>query len=205
MPEPFPRQNRGVHGAARQSRLPVKRTLGKKDRSAALRIVVIYAFFSSMWIYLSDKAVGALINDQQTMVRISVLKGILFIILTSYLLYHLIARYLQAVRKTESDLRESEERLNKAQEIAHLGSWEYDVVDNVLTWSDEVYRIFGLRPRLFGATYEAFLEAVHPDDRPAVDAAYSGSLREGRDTYEIVHRIVRRASGEIRKVRAFQG
>ncbi|RPI36826.1 MAG: EAL domain-containing protein [Nitrospiraceae bacterium] len=97
-------------------------------------------------------------------------------------------------------LRESEKRLQRAQEIAHLGSWELDVVKNILTWSDEVYRIFGFQPREFDATYEAFLEAVHPDDRDAVDAAYSGSLREGRDNYEIEHRIVRRHSGEIRHV-----
>jgi len=97
-------------------------------------------------------------------------------------------------------LRQSEERLNRAQEISHLGSWELDLVNNVLTWSDEVYRIFGLEPQEFGATYEAFLEAVHPDDRAAVDAAYSGSLREGRDIYEIEHRVVRKASGEVRTV-----
>ncbi|MBI5409562.1 MAG: PAS domain S-box protein [Nitrospirae bacterium] len=94
----------------------------------------------------------------------------------------------------------AEDRLKKSQEIAHLGSWELDVVNNILTWSDEVYRIFGLQPREFGATYEAFLEAVHPDDRAAVDAAYSGSLRKGRDTYEIEHRVVRKSSGEIRYV-----
>src|SRR5574341_687234 len=82
-------------------------------------------------------------------------------------------------------LSESEARLKRSQEIAHLGGWELDLVSNVLTWSDEVYRIFGLQPQEFGATYEAFLEAVHPDDRAAVNEAYSGSIREGRDTYEI--------------------
>ncbi len=97
-------------------------------------------------------------------------------------------------------LRESEKRLERAQEIAHLGSWELDVVDNRLTWSDEVYRIFGLEPREFAATYEAFLAAIHPDDRQAVDAAYSGSLREGQDSYEIEHRILRRDNGEVRIV-----
>jgi PAS domain S-box-containing protein len=97
-------------------------------------------------------------------------------------------------------LRESEEGLKRAQEIAHLGSWELDLLNNSLIWSDEVYRIFGLQPQEFAATYEAFLEVVHPDDREAVNEAYSGSLREGKDTYEIEHRIVRKATGEIRYV-----
>ena len=100
----------------------------------------------------------------------------------------------------EEARRESQRQMNRAQEIAHLGSWELDLVNNRLSWSDEVYRIFGLQPQEFGATYDAFLEAVHPDDRAAVDAAYSGSLREGRDTYEMEHRVVRRSSGEVRIV-----
>ncbi len=103
-------------------------------------------------------------------------------------------------RRAEAALRESEWRLNRAQEIAHLGSWELDVEHDSLSWSSEVYRIFGLRPQEFGATYEAFLDAVHPDDRAAVDAAYSESLRSGRDAYEIEHRIVRRPLGEVRIV-----
>ncbi len=103
-------------------------------------------------------------------------------------------------KRAEEALRESRRRLERAQEIAHLGSWELDLGSDRLTWSDEVYRIFGLQPQEFGATYEAFLDCVHPEDRAAVDAAYSGSLREGRDTYEIEHRIVRRFTGEIRIV-----
>jgi len=103
-------------------------------------------------------------------------------------------------KRTEETLRESEKRMSKAQEIAHLGSWELDVRANRLTWSNEVYRIFGLEPREFGATYETFLDAVHPDDRAAVDAAYQGSLREGRNSYEIEHRVVRKQTGEVRFV-----
>ena len=103
-------------------------------------------------------------------------------------------------KKAEEALRRSEERLKRAQEIAHLGSWELDLIDNRLIWSDEVYRIFGLEPQEFAATYEAFLERVHPDDREAVDAAYSGSIRENRDTYEIEHRVIRKDTGEIRFV-----
>jgi PAS domain S-box-containing protein len=103
-------------------------------------------------------------------------------------------------KKAEEALHESEETLRRAQEIAHLGSWELDLIDNRLSWSDEVYRIFGLRPQEFAATYEAFLEHVHPDDRDAVNAAYSGSLQENRDDYEIEHRVVRQDTGEIRFV-----
>jgi two-component system CheB/CheR fusion protein len=103
-------------------------------------------------------------------------------------------------RHAEEEIRRSEERLNRAQEIAHLGSWELDLIENRLIWSDEVYRIFGLQPQEFAATYQAFIECVHPDDREAVNEAYSASLRENRDTYEIEHRVIRRHTGEIRFV-----
>ncbi len=112
----------------------------------------------------------------------------------------LVFRDIAERKKAEEELLDSAARLNRSQEIAHLGGWELDMVKNKLSWSDEVYRIFGLKPQEFAATYEAFLQAVHPDDREAVDAAYSGSLREGRDTYEIEHRVVRKSTGEIRIV-----
>lgn len=103
-------------------------------------------------------------------------------------------------RNIEEALKESEERLKRSQEIAHLGSWELDLVNDKLTWSDEVYRIFGLQPQEFGATYEAFLSYVHPSDRSAVDRAYSGSVLDGRDSYDIEHRVIRKDTSEVRFV-----
>lgn len=111
-----------------------------------------------------------------------------------------LARSLAERESLMASLRESETRLARAQEIAHLGSWELDLTKDELAWSDEVYRIFGLEPQEFGATYEAFLDRVHPDDRLAVNEAYAGSLRENRDSYEIEHRIVRADTGAIRWV-----
>ncbi len=102
--------------------------------------------------------------------------------------------------EVENTLRKSEELLARSQQIAHIGSWNLDLRTNHLTWTDEVYRIFGIRPQEFTATYEAFLNAVHPDDRMAVNEAYTSSIREERDEYVIEHRIVRRDTGEIRTV-----
>lgn len=80
----------------------------RKDRLAALRIVVIYAFFSCVWIYLSDAALGILIRDPAIIVRYSVYKGFLFIAVTVYLLYHLIAGYIKESKQAE----EAQKRLN---------------------------------------------------------------------------------------------
>ncbi|OGK06359.1 MAG: hypothetical protein A2519_08815 [Candidatus Raymondbacteria bacterium RIFOXYD12_FULL_49_13] len=103
-------------------------------------------------------------------------------------------------KQSEAALQQSESRLNRAQEVGHLGSWELDHLTKRLIWSDEAYRIFGLQPGEVGTTYEAFLNIVFPDDRAAVDAVYTGSLREDGDNYEIEHRIVRWTTGEVRTV-----
>lgn len=79
--------------------------------------------------------------------------------------------------------------LYEAQRIAHLGSWDWDIVKNTLWWSDEIYRIFGLEPQEFGATNEAFLNAVHPADREFVQKSVNEALYEGKP-YSIDHRIV---------------
>lgn len=98
----------------------------------------------------------------------------------------------------EKALRESEQRLAVAQRIAHIGHWELDLIKSVLVWSDEIYRIFEIDPGRFGASYEAFLNAIHPDDRPAVDAAYRNSVKN-RVPYAIDHRLLF-ADGRIKFV-----
>ena len=101
-------------------------------------------------------------------------------------------------KRSEEALRQSERDLARAQQVAHVGSWKLDLLHDRLSWSDEIYRIFGLEPRQFGATLEDFLERVHPDDRPGVEAAYRSAVDQGT-RYEIVHRVVR-PDGEVRVV-----
>ncbi|MGM0487555.1 MAG: sigma 54-interacting transcriptional regulator [Planctomycetota bacterium] len=98
---------------------------------------------------------------------------------------------VQALRASEEKLRRQHERLAEAQRIAHLGSWDWDIARNELSWSDEVYRIFGLQPQEFGATYDAFLASVHVDDREAVEQAVKRALTDSASHYRIEHRVMR--------------
>ncbi|MFW9956547.1 MAG: PAS domain S-box protein [Candidatus Odinarchaeota archaeon] len=107
-------------------------------------------------------------------------------------------RTKKALKESEQKLRESEARLAEAQRIAHSGSWVWDIIENKEIWSDEIYRIFGLAPQEFLATYEAFLNSIHPDDKELVRKSVDDALNN-RATYSIDHRIVR-PDNEIRYV-----
>ncbi|MCK5236406.1 MAG: PAS domain-containing protein, partial [Deltaproteobacteria bacterium] len=93
------------------------------------------------------------------------------------------------LRKSGEEVLRVKESLAKAQEVAHLGNWDWDIINNTLYWSDEIYRIFGLKPQEFGATYETFLEAVHPDDRDMVTTGVNKALEENVE-YSLDHRVV---------------
>ena len=68
------------------------------------------------------------------------------------------------------------------------GEWDWDIINNVLLWSKEVFTLFDLTPKTFKGTYNAFLETVHPDDREYVETAITSAL--GGTLYSINHRII---------------
>ena len=79
--------------------------------------------------------------------------------------------------------------LQKAQQIAGLGIWKYDLTNSTLEWSDEIYKIFGLSKEKFTPSYEKFLSVVHPEDRKKVSQAYETSLKT-KEGYKISHRLL---------------
>lgn len=93
------------------------------------------------------------------------------------------------VAERTRELSRSEVSLKEAQRLAQIGSWELSLLTNRLSWSDEIFRIFEIDPKHVGASYEAFLERVHPDDRETVSAAYTASLAD-RTPYDIVYRLM---------------
>jgi PAS domain S-box-containing protein len=92
-------------------------------------------------------------------------------------------------RRAEEAVRRSEALLRHTQQIAETGSWELELANNRLDWSEETFRIFGLQPGHDVDLYRLFHDAVHPGDREMVDRAYQEAI-ERRQPYDISHRIV---------------
>ncbi|WP_051937875.1 hybrid sensor histidine kinase/response regulator [Ghiorsea bivora] len=88
---------------------------------------------------------------------------------------------MQAAERSAKHLRE-------AQKVAHIGSWELDSANNKLWWSEEVFRIFEIDSDESPASYDAFLESVHPEDSDMLDAAFTKHLEE-KVPYDLTHRL----------------
>ncbi|MHA1908203.1 MAG: PAS domain-containing protein, partial [Candidatus Thorarchaeota archaeon] len=101
-------------------------------------------------------------------------------------------------KQTDDALRTSQAFLAEAQRIAHVGSWDWDIINDVDVWSEENYRIFGVDRKEFTPSYERFLEMVHPEDREEVRKSVQGALNSGKP-YSLDHRIIR-PDGTIRFV-----
>jgi PAS domain S-box-containing protein len=97
---------------------------------------------------------------------------------------------IETQKRSEQALRASRASLANAQRIASLGDWEWHVRDNNMHWSDETYQIYGLATGDFAATFEDFLERVHPDDRTPLQRTLERAMRT-RQPMHIDHRILR--------------
>jgi PAS domain S-box-containing protein len=109
---------------------------------------------------------------------------------------NVVAEEISERKRGEEALRRSQEDLDRAQAVGQIGSWRLDVQHNILMWSDENHRIFGI-PKGTPMTYETFLSTIHPDDRQYVDTQWQAGLRG--EPYDIEHRII--VGGQVKWVR----
>ncbi|MFY8109846.1 MAG: PAS domain S-box protein [Bacteroidia bacterium] len=100
-----------------------------------------------------------------------------------------VGRDLTEITSASNALVESERKLKEAQHFAKMGNWELNFKTNSLLWSDEVYKIFEIDKSIFSATYEAFINAIHPDDRELVNSLYTNSLKS-KKPYDVIHRLL---------------
>jgi PAS domain S-box-containing protein len=100
--------------------------------------------------------------------------------------------------EAEEDLRKSERAMNEGQRLAHLGTWEWDLRTNALSWSDEKFRIYGFEPRSFVPTLDHVRSSVLAEDLPRFLEVLEAVARTG-ESQEVSYRV-KRSSGEIRHV-----
>ena len=107
-----------------------------------------------------------------------------------------VVRDISERKLIEENIKKNEKMLKASQAMAHMGSFEWDIQKNKVLWSDELYRIYGLEPGAFGASFEAFLEYIHPSDRENVRAKIEHCLVT-HEPFQMEERVVR-ADNEMR-------
>ncbi len=119
------------------------------------------------------------------------------LLLIGILVFILFLNY-KRILKNEKDLAYME-KLVSAQEVGHMGSWQWNMLTGELIWSDEVYRIFGEKPQAFPATYERFKSYIPEEYHSQLEKAIDNSIKTG-EPYEFDH-LIRKKDGTIRSVR----
>lgn len=93
----------------------------------------------------------------------------------------------------------SEAQLREAQQLASIGSWEWDIRSDTITWSDELYAMYGVEPEdreTFDTSFDSFMSLIHPEDRELLGATVQRAM-ETHERYSVDHRLVR-PDGEVR-------
>jgi len=104
------------------------------------------------------------------------------------------------IKQTHKELTNKANQLLEAQQLAHIGSWEWDVKENKIYWSDELYRMIGLAPNEINATYDNFFIYIHPDDKQLVTDLIKIAF-ETKEPYNFIHRVIR-SDGTVRVISA---
>ena len=104
-----------------------------------------------------------------------------------------------ARRALVATLQLREQQLAHAQEVARLGSWDYDLRAQEGNWSDELYRILGLDPTTYTVSWEGFFAILHPADRDRVRQVVTAAIKDGEEFAWTSRRVL--PSGELRWIR----
>ena len=113
-----------------------------------------------------------------------------FVVLLSFeSLYEKIRRENEERKQAEKALMKSKAIMSRAQVIAHIGNWAWNLKTSAMTWSDEIFKIFGYRPGEFQPSYDWLFSRVVPEDRPLLASSLESALREDR-LFNIDYRVL---------------
>jgi PAS domain S-box-containing protein len=162
--------------------------------------------FQSLGAAVTSFAVGALgtagaiagdipIGAATSTERVQIAQALFVLVAVSLLV---VGATLAEQQGASDELQKTASRLKEAQALAHIGSWEWDIRRDVVTWSDELYRMFGVDPRAGPVDYATYLESLHPDDRGFVREIIARARTECRP-FAFEHRVLR-PDGSVRTI-----
>ncbi|MCK5111010.1 MAG: cache domain-containing protein [Arcobacteraceae bacterium] len=183
----------------------------KKQNKNGIKPIMSYFYLQKDWNWIIssgfyfDDLEKQIIEMKQSIEKYTtqiIIDSILATLMLSFIVI-IIAVYVslridKTIKKYTDELLEKKLELELAQEVAHMGSWSLDLTTNKLNWSNETYNIFEINKNELEATYEAFLNAIHPEDKEMVNIAYTNSLHD-KKPYNIIHRLLMK-DGKIKWV-----
>ncbi len=160
----------------------MKKKLQQLLQLNAVSIAFSYLVFGILWILFSDQLLKFFITDLETFSRISSIKGILFVLSTTFFLYLL-------VRSSNKAIHNTQQRINKALDLSKVATWSFSLVTDENIISSNHYKLFGLKkaPKKWGI--EDFYSYVHPDYLAEVKKEFNEAIK-ARKTYKSEYKIV---------------
>lgn len=149
----------------------------RPDLRGQLRLAGVYALFSTLWIFGSDHLLHTLVEESELLAGLQTSKGLLFILLSTALIFFVSQRDRRAQRLLLEELTHNSRLLQQTQRNAALGSWEYR---NGFHWSDEALNLLGLGIDSQQCSVEQLLCWLHPAERNAVQRALQALLEDHR-------------------------
>ena len=136
------------------------------SHKAALRVVIIYAIFSLLWIGFSDLQLFSFVKNPELLTKLQTLKGLFFVFVTSFMIYILLFREISKVRRIETSFRDSEEKYRLMAERTGQLIYDYDVHTGNINWSGAIMQLTGFTSEDFqNVTFDSWMKIIHEDDR----------------------------------------
>lgn len=162
--------------------------LSWSTRAEALRPATWYLALSVVWILFSDELIGILVKDPETLVRASIIKGWLFVVVTTSLLY---IWTVQSFEKFESLLS----FLRRIQNVARLGYYVLDIRTGYWEGSDVLRKIFGIDEK-YKTDITGWLDIVHPDQRKEMSEYFANEVVNNKRQFDKDYKIINKTNGK---------
>ena len=175
------------------------RSPAKDALTKSTMITSIYAVFGIAWIIVTDLLVANHFNESFEAYFASIAKGLLFVFLTSVLIFILVYTWFYKMILEAAGRSSSETALREAQRLAHVGNFSYDIATETLECSEEGLRIVGLQKKIFHGTVREIASRICADDEAAFleqgsqailehsETEYTGAIYGEEDEVRIVH------------------